>query len=187
MRVYEKAEDKTLNKKPMKDQLIKKQKEVINYLSKWMLTERTESETKEYVKLGYEIKELEKQIEQPEKTITGDLEIIEFPNDSYKYDATKSGIKVITEIDICECGHIAPLGFIHWDENGNGTCVNCVNDILIDRLVKKNKQIKNLKSKVTKSQSHPVQLPTDEEIESQAMGREDFIKGANWILNKIKK
>ena len=73
---------------------------------------------------------------------------IEFPNDTYELGAMKTANNVITEIDKCECGHVAPLGFIHWNEDGNGTCVNCVNDILIDRLVNKNKQIKSLRAKL---------------------------------------
>ena len=72
---------------------------------------------------------------------------VEFPNDTYELTTTETCNKVITEIDKCECGHIAPLGFIHWNQDGDSTCVNCVNDILIDRLNKKNKQIKRLKDK----------------------------------------
>jgi hypothetical protein len=72
---------------------------------------------------------------------------VEFPNDTYELTTTETCNKVITEIDKCECGHIAPLGFIHWNQDGDSTCVNCVNDILIDRLDKKNKQIKRLKDK----------------------------------------
>lgn len=72
---------------------------------------------------------------------------VEFPNDTYELTTTETCNKVITEIDKCECGHIAPLGFIHWNQDGDSTCVNCVNDILIDRLDKKNKQIKRLKTK----------------------------------------
>lgn len=84
-------------------------------------------------------------------TVTDEIKIIEFPNDNYKYDATKSSIKVITEIELCECGHISPLGFINYDSEGVGMCVNCLNDVLIDRLVKKNKQIKRLKAKAMKT------------------------------------
>ena len=97
-----------------------------------------------------EIASLESQIK--EKPIRPIPKEVEFPNDNYKLDSTNTCNKVITEIEKCECGHIAPLGFIHWNQDGDSTCVNCVNDILIDRLGKKNKQIKSLKSKLNGSQ-----------------------------------
>lgn len=50
------------------------------------------------------------------------------------------------EVETCECGHTVPIGFVHYDQNSCGTCVNCINDELIFRLNKKNTQIKQLKA-----------------------------------------
>lgn len=54
------------------------------------------------------------------------------------------------EVETCECGHTVPLGFIHYDKNSCGTCMNCIADELIFRLDKKNKQIKRMKSRLLK-------------------------------------
>jgi hypothetical protein len=83
-------------------------------------------------------------------TVKEEIETVEFPNDTFEISTTKTCNKVITEVDKCECGHIVPLGFIIWNQDGDSTCINCINDILIDRLVKKNKQIKSLKNKLKK-------------------------------------
>ena len=63
-----------------------------------------------------------------------------------KYEAKRQSL----EMELCECGHIVPLGFIHYDANSCGTCINCINDELIFRLGKKNKQIKKLKEALKK-------------------------------------
>lgn len=52
------------------------------------------------------------------------------------------------EVETCECGHTVPLEFIHYDQNSCGTCINCINDELIFKIDKKNKQIKRLKTKL---------------------------------------
>ncbi len=40
------------------------------------------------------------------------------------------------EIEKCECGHIAPIIFISYDDDGNGTCPNCMIEELAERLKK---------------------------------------------------
>jgi len=56
------------------------------------------------------------------------------------------------EVVDCECGHTAPYEFTQSDGDCCDICINCVNDILIDRLGKKNKQIKSLKNRLKEYQ-----------------------------------
>lgn len=43
----------------------------------------------------------------------------------------------ILEFEKCECGHYAPLGFINYDEDSNGTCMNCVVEELQEKIASK--------------------------------------------------
>ena len=76
------------------------------------------------------------------------IEAIEAYHAQYeeKFEAKRQSL----EMELCECGHTVPMGFIHYDANSCGTCINCMNDELIFRLGKKNKQIKKLKDKINK-------------------------------------
>ncbi len=53
------------------------------------------------------------------------------------------------EVEKAECGHIAPIIHIYYDNDGNGTCGVCVIEELKSRINKKNEKIKRLKLKIT--------------------------------------
>ena len=36
----------------------------------------------------------------------------------------------------CDCGHIAPIVYITYDEDGNGTCPDCQIEFLNDEILK---------------------------------------------------
>lgn len=53
------------------------------------------------------------------------------------------------EMEKCECGHEAPIGFILYDAEGSGTCMPCVIEELTDRLKaeKRRSKLKDIKLK----------------------------------------
>jgi hypothetical protein len=51
------------------------------------------------------------------------------------------------EMEPCECGHDAPIGFIVYDKNGCGTCMPChieyLNDVIKKSIYRKDKMKAN--------------------------------------------
>jgi hypothetical protein len=82
-------------------------------------------------------------------------------------------VKELVEMEDCECGHTVPIGFSQFDGDCS-TCINCVNDELIFRLSKKNKQIKSLKNKLSDFVAQSKQKEPEKEMHTTCDGCQMF-------------
>jgi len=59
--------------------------------------------------------------------------------------------KIKVEVEMCECGHEAPLDYIVYDSNGCGTCMPCQIEYMAHLIKSEKNKNKKLRLKIKQS------------------------------------